>query len=132
MLVLVLPRYSVLLTAGIDSSFSVSVSPSSVESCRRSHYAAVCSACDVNLQVSSSLSGRIVWLLCFICRLSSPLSLSLPPLSGRVGLWFGDQSPASWFHVVPHIRSQCLICHVHVLLQGKTKRSAESAKFTIA
>lgn len=77
-LVLVLPRYSVLLTAGIDSSFSVSVSvsPSSVESCRRSHYAAVCSACDVNLQVSSSLSGRIVWLLCFIRRLS-PLSPSL-------------------------------------------------------
>lgn len=80
-LVLVLPRYSVLLTAGIDSSFSVSVSPSSVESCRRSHYAAVCSACDVNLQVPSSLSGRIVWLLCFIRRLSS-LSLLCQAESG--------------------------------------------------
>lgn len=54
-------------------SIPSSPSPSSVQSGKCSHYAAVCaSADDVNLQFSSSLSGRTVSLLRFTRRLSSP------------------------------------------------------------
>lgn len=38
---------------------------------------------------------------------------------GRVWLWFRNQSQASWFHVVSHLSSQCLVCYIHILLQGK-------------
>ena len=62
--------------------------------------------------------------------LSFPHSLSFiffdPSLwiSGRVWLWFRDQSQASWFHVVTHLSSQCLVRHVHILLQGKIKHES--------
>lgn len=92
-----------------------------MQSCRQSpHYAAVRSAYDAS-ERSRDFSSPI-WPHRTPFRLTRHLSLlSLPPPAGRVGLRFGDQSPASWFHVVPHVRSQCLICHVHVLLQGERK-----------
>lgn len=49
----------------------------------------------------------------------SPHLLSFSPILGRVWLWFRSQSQASWFHVVSHVRSQCLICYIYILLQGK-------------
>lgn len=51
-------------------------------------------------------------------------SISFNPslwIVGRVWLWFRNQSQASWFHVVSHVCSQCLICHIHIFLQGKTE-----------
>ncbi len=60
------------------------------------------------------------------CPLIPAFSLSLLSLldpslwiSGRVWLWFGNQSQASWFHVVSHLCSQCLVRYIHILLQGK-------------
>lgn len=61
----------------------------------------------------------------FISSTGSSLS------SGRVWLWFRNQSPASWFHVVSHICSQCLICHIHILLQGKLKHLLNIRKINV-
>lgn len=59
--------------------------------------------------------------LFFPCSLTFPSASSKPSLwiLGRVWLWFRNQSQASWFHVVSHFCSQCLICHIYILLQGK-------------
>lgn len=61
----------------------------------------------------------------FISSAASSLS------SGRVWLWFRNQSPASWFHVVSYICSQCLICHIHILLQGKLKDQMNIRKINV-
>lgn len=83
----------------------------------------VCLICFMHLLIFCSL--LFASLLIIHITLSPSLILSLFSfdsslwISGRVWLWFRNQSQASWFHVVSHLRSQCLVCHIHILLQGK-------------
>lgn len=67
------------------------------------------------------LLPRLYFFICMLTLLSLSLLIFLS-LSGWVWLWFRNQSQTSWFHVVSYISSQCLICHIHILLQGKKKR----------